>query len=156
MSIGNLAKTLLAHIARYDYTVRMKNPSSPAVGAFRLGDKLLAHNLKQKQGSPALYPVDQVESARFADRDRRMSADLLVRLVPNAQHSPAVTLEQAHPADAPNYKWKVLSTVIFGIFMIILDTTVVNVAFQTLRQDFGGDLKNTQWIISPGVRGALT
>jgi EmrB/QacA subfamily drug resistance transporter len=42
----------------------------------------------------------------------------------------------------------VLSTVIFGIFMIILDTTVVNVAFQTLRQDFGGNLNDTQWIIS--------
>ena len=35
------------------------------------------------------------------------------------------------------YKWKVLSIVIFGIFMVILDTTVVNVAFQTLRQEFG-------------------
>jgi len=46
------------------------------------------------------------------------------------------------------YKWKVLSTVIFGIFMIILDTTVVNVAFQTLRQDFGGSLNDSQWIIS--------
>ncbi len=48
----------------------------------------------------------------------------------------------------PRYKWKVLSTVIFGTFMIILDTTVVNVAFQTLRQDFGGNLNDTQWIIS--------
>jgi hypothetical protein len=47
----------------------------------------LAHNLKQKQGSPTLYPVDQVESARFADRDRRTSADLLAQLVPNAQRS---------------------------------------------------------------------
>lgn len=47
-----------------------------------------------------------------------------------------------------NYKWKVLSTVIFGIFMIILDTTVVNVAFQVLREDFGGNLNETQWIIS--------
>ena len=57
------------------------------MGAFRLGDKLLAHNLKQKQGSPTLYPVDQVESTRFADRDRWMSAVLLAQLVPNAQRS---------------------------------------------------------------------
>jgi EmrB/QacA subfamily drug resistance transporter len=48
----------------------------------------------------------------------------------------------------PNYKWKVLATVIFGIFMVILDTTVVNVAFQTLRNDFGGSLNDSQWIIS--------
>jgi len=58
--------------------------------AFRLGDKLLAHNLKQKQGSPTLYPVDQVESARFAGRNRRASADLLAQLVPNAQRSPGI------------------------------------------------------------------
>jgi DHA2 family multidrug resistance protein len=42
----------------------------------------------------------------------------------------------------------VLSTVIFGIFMVILDTTVVNVAFQTIRTDFGGSLASTQWVIS--------
>jgi EmrB/QacA subfamily drug resistance transporter len=48
----------------------------------------------------------------------------------------------------PNYKWKVLSTVIFGIFMVILDTTVVNVAFQTIREQFGGSLSDSQWVIS--------
>lgn len=47
-----------------------------------------------------------------------------------------------------NYKWRVLSTVIFGIFMIILDTTVINVAFQALRQEFGASLSDSQWIIS--------
>ena len=29
------------------------------------------------------------------------------------------------------YKWKVLISVVFGIFMIIIDSTVVNVAFRT-------------------------
>jgi EmrB/QacA subfamily drug resistance transporter len=46
------------------------------------------------------------------------------------------------------YKWRVLSTVIFGIFMVILDTTVVNVSFQALRQEFGGNINDTQWILS--------
>jgi EmrB/QacA subfamily drug resistance transporter len=45
-------------------------------------------------------------------------------------------------------KWKVLVSVIFGIFMVILDTTVVNVAFQTLRSEFGASLNDSQWIIS--------
>src|SRR5512142_1147645 len=45
-------------------------------------------------------------------------------------------------------KWRVLISVVFGIFMIILDTTVVNVAFQTLRQEFGANLADAQWIIS--------
>lgn len=50
--------------------------------------------------------------------------------------------------NAYNYKWKVLGIVIFGVFMVILDTTVVNVAFQTIRNEFGGNLNNSQWIIS--------
>ncbi len=57
-------------------------------------------------------------------------------------------LPQPLPDYESNYKWKVLSTVVFGIFMIILDTTAVNVAFQTVRQEFGGNLGETQWIIS--------
>ncbi|MBK9714122.1 MAG: DHA2 family efflux MFS transporter permease subunit [Kouleothrix sp.] len=46
------------------------------------------------------------------------------------------------------YKWKVLISVIFGIFMIILDTTVVNVAFQTIRREYGASLSDSQWVIS--------
>jgi EmrB/QacA subfamily drug resistance transporter len=45
-------------------------------------------------------------------------------------------------------KWLVLVSVIFGLFMVILDTTVVNVAFQTLRAEFGATLNDSQWIIS--------
>src|SRR6185436_2693009 len=45
-------------------------------------------------------------------------------------------------------KWKVLIAVMFGIFMIILDATVVNVAFPTLRREFGASLADTQWVIS--------
>ncbi len=47
-----------------------------------------------------------------------------------------------------NYKWRVLGSVIFGLFMVILDTTVVNVAFPTLRTEFGATLSSSQWIIS--------
>src|SRR5215510_3596655 len=46
------------------------------------------------------------------------------------------------------YKWKVLISVVFGIFLIILDTTVVNVAFQTIRREYNTSLNNSQWIIS--------
>lgn len=46
------------------------------------------------------------------------------------------------------YKWKVLISVIFGVFMVILDTTVVNVAFQTIRQEFAARINDSQWIIS--------
>ena len=45
-------------------------------------------------------------------------------------------------------KWKILISVMFGIFMIILDATVVNVAFPTLRREFGATLADAQWVIS--------
>lgn len=48
----------------------------------------------------------------------------------------------------PNYKWKVLFSVVFGIFMVILDTTAINVAFRTLQQEFGASVSDAQWIIS--------
>jgi MFS family permease len=46
------------------------------------------------------------------------------------------------------YKWKVMITVAVGIWMIVLDSTVVNVAFPTLRREFSASLDNTQWVIS--------
>ncbi|MCL4298400.1 MAG: DHA2 family efflux MFS transporter permease subunit [Anaerolineae bacterium] len=46
------------------------------------------------------------------------------------------------------YKWKVLISVIFGIFMVILDTTVVNIAFRTLQTEFAASVNDSQWIIS--------
>jgi len=45
-------------------------------------------------------------------------------------------------------KWKVLISVMFGIFMIILDSTIVNIAFPTLRREFGTSLSQAQWVIS--------
>jgi DHA2 family multidrug resistance protein len=45
-------------------------------------------------------------------------------------------------------KWRVLTTVMFGLFMIILDSTIVNIAFPTLRREFGASLSDAQWVIS--------
>jgi MFS family permease len=48
----------------------------------------------------------------------------------------------------PPNKWGILFSVIFGIFMVILDATVVNVAFPTLRREFGVGVTESQWVIS--------
>jgi DHA2 family multidrug resistance protein len=48
----------------------------------------------------------------------------------------------------PRYKWKVLVSVIFGLFMVILDSTVVNVALKTLQQQFSVSTNEAQWVIS--------
>jgi DHA2 family multidrug resistance protein len=45
-------------------------------------------------------------------------------------------------------KWKILISVMFGIFMIILDSTIINVAFPTLRREFGASLSQAQWVLS--------
>ncbi|HVX41003.1 MAG TPA: DHA2 family efflux MFS transporter permease subunit [Gemmatimonadaceae bacterium] len=52
------------------------------------------------------------------------------------------------PAQPDGYKWRVLGVVVFGIFMVILDTTVVNVAFPTMRDQFHASLGASQWIVS--------
>jgi DHA2 family multidrug resistance protein len=46
------------------------------------------------------------------------------------------------------YKWKVLISVVFGVFMVILDTTVVNIAFRTLNEEFAAGVNDAQWVIS--------
>jgi EmrB/QacA subfamily drug resistance transporter len=68
----------------------------------------------------------------------------------SAPHAPdaGARLSQTQDSEDPRYKWKVLGTVIFGIFMVILDSTVINVAFQTLREEFGSNITDAQWIIS--------
>jgi DHA2 family multidrug resistance protein len=45
-------------------------------------------------------------------------------------------------------KWNVLFSVMFGVFMVILDSTVVNIAFPTLRREFGASLADAQWVLS--------
>lgn len=45
-------------------------------------------------------------------------------------------------------KWKVLISVMFGIFMVLLDSTIVNIAFPTLRREFGASLAEAQWVLS--------
>jgi DHA2 family multidrug resistance protein len=45
-------------------------------------------------------------------------------------------------------KWKVLISIMFGVFMVVLDSTIVNIAFPTLRLEFGASLRQAQWVLS--------
>ncbi|MGI8546170.1 MAG: DHA2 family efflux MFS transporter permease subunit [Gemmatimonadaceae bacterium] len=62
--------------------------------------------------------------------------------------APELAVDIAAARARNSYKWKVLASVIFGIFMATLDTTAVNVAFPTLRLEFGATLRDSQWIVS--------
>ena len=55
--------------------------------------------------------------------------------------------EEAKPRGLEQ-KWRILITVMFGLFMIILDSTIVNIAFPTLRTEYGATLSDAQWVIS--------
>ena len=46
------------------------------------------------------------------------------------------------------YKWIVGIVVIFGLFMSVLDTTIVNIAIPRLQTAFGADLHSVQWVIT--------
>jgi EmrB/QacA subfamily drug resistance transporter len=45
-------------------------------------------------------------------------------------------------------KWWTLAAVSFGLFMIMLDNTVVNVALPSIQQDLGTGLSQLQWIVT--------
>lgn len=46
------------------------------------------------------------------------------------------------------YKWIVAFTVVFGIFMSILDSTIVNIAIPHLQDAFGVSLNAVQWVLT--------
>src|SRR5262245_636802 len=46
------------------------------------------------------------------------------------------------------YKWLVTIAVIFGLFMAVLDATVVNIALPKLQAVFGASLNDIQWIVT--------
>jgi EmrB/QacA subfamily drug resistance transporter len=45
-------------------------------------------------------------------------------------------------------KWWTLAAVSFGLFMIMLDNTVVNVALPSIQEDLGAGLSELQWIVT--------
>ncbi|HLI89046.1 MAG TPA: DHA2 family efflux MFS transporter permease subunit [Ktedonobacteraceae bacterium] len=72
---------------------------------------------------------------------------------------PATTTRQE--GGGLSYKWIVAIVVIFGIFMSILDSTIVNIAIPRLQGAFGADLNSVQWvltayILAEGVATPLT
>ena len=47
-----------------------------------------------------------------------------------------------------NKKWWTLAAVAFGLFMIMLDNTVVNVALPTIQRELGMQLSELEWVVS--------
>ena len=47
-----------------------------------------------------------------------------------------------------NRKWWTLAAVALGLFMIMLDNTVVNVALPSIQRDLGARLSELEWIVT--------
>jgi EmrB/QacA subfamily drug resistance transporter len=52
------------------------------------------------------------------------------------------------PFHGPNRRWWTLAAVAFGLFMIMLDNTVVNVALPSIQKDLGIGLSELEWIVT--------
>ena len=55
---------------------------------------------------------------------------------------------RARMLDEANRKWLTLAAVAFGLFMIMLDNTVVNVALPSIQRDLGLGLSELEWIVT--------
>ncbi len=51
------------------------------------------------------------------------------------------------PPEDGGYKWKVLAVVGSGVFMVTLDSGIVNVALPVLTREFGAPLVLAQWVV---------
>ena len=54
----------------------------------------------------------------------------------------------ASPFARIDYKYLVASTFVFGLFMDILDTTIVNVALPKLAEEFHADTATLEWVVT--------
>lgn len=59
--------------------------------------------------------------------------------------------EVPHAGGTSNNKWKVLISVIFGTFMVILDSTAVNVAIPTLQREFKAPIDQVDGVLTAYV-----
>src|SRR6188768_3275744 len=92
------------------------------------------------RGSYARCGCDPVNHLRAA----AMAVDSVV----DTNFQRVVTRMLAGLVTAENKKWWTLAAVSFGLFMIMLDNTVVNVALPSIQRDLGVQLSELEWIVS--------
>src|ERR1051326_881805 len=69
-----------------------------------------------------------------------------------------VSAQPARSSRGLQYKWIVASVVILGVFMSILDQTIVNIAFPSLQTAFGADIHSVQLVLTAYIltQGVVT
>ena len=56
-------------------------------------------------------------------------------------------MSQSHPSD-PRQRWRALIVLCLGVLMIVLDTTIVNVALPSIRTDLGFTETSLVWVVN--------
>jgi EmrB/QacA subfamily drug resistance transporter len=59
-----------------------------------------------------------------------------------------VNTQAAKRSGGLDYKWILAMVVILGVFMSILDQTIVNIAIPRLQTAFGADIHSVQWVLT--------
>src|SRR6266851_1617770 len=59
-----------------------------------------------------------------------------------------VNTQAARRGGRLDYKWILAMVVILGVFMSILDQTIVNIAIPRLQSAFGADIHSVQWVLT--------
>lgn len=59
-----------------------------------------------------------------------------------------ISVPASKPEGGLAYKWVVAGVVVFGIFMSVLDSTIVNIAIPRLQSVFGASLSSVQWVLT--------
>jgi DHA2 family multidrug resistance protein len=69
-----------------------------------------------------------------------------------------VSTRPARAGAGLDYKWIVAAVVIIGVFMSILDQTIVNIAIPRLETAFGADIHSVQWVLTAYIltQGVVT
>ncbi|UOQ44758.1 MFS transporter [Halobacillus salinarum] len=57
-------------------------------------------------------------------------------------------MNQQPTKQSSSKKWLALAAVCFGLFMALLDVTIVNVALPTIQQEFDTDFSELEWIVN--------
>lgn len=84
-----------------------------------------------------------------------MESDISLAGQPQPEANRQASTASAEPAETapadPNYRWKVLFSVVFGTFMVILDATAVNVALPTLQHVFKAPVDQVDGVLTAYV-----
>lgn len=86
----------------------------------------------------------EIGAASFESAEDAIQPGLSGTMLPGAVSSAEPRVADGVP---PGYKWRVLAVVGSGVYMVTLDSGIVNVALPVLTQDFGASLTLVEWVI---------